>query len=289
MDLQPGQGRLAIIAGGGKLPAYVAQAAKSRGENPFIIALKDDSREDWSAFDHATISIGDYVALTAILSGNSIGRIVMSGGVTRRPEWREIHFGFSGLLKLPSVVKRLVSGGDNSVLTMVIGLLEQKNCRVIGAQEIAPDLLAVDGPAGKLSPDDESQRDIHAALHAARLIGSLDIGQGAVATGGRVVALEGAEGTDSMLTRVADLKSSGRISSKRRGVLVKICKPQQDLRVDLPSIGLATLSHAFDAGLAGVALEAGRSLLLDRDEVLDFANRTGMFVYGISPDMDGAA
>src|SRR5690606_21022602 len=102
---------------------------------------------------------------------------------------------------------------------------------------------------------------------AARLLGELDIGQGVIAVGGRVVALEGPEGTDSMIDRINELRARGRIPTTRKGVLVKLCKPGQDVRVDLPSAGLSTASHALAAGLAGIALEAGRSLLLDRPEV----------------------
>jgi DUF1009 family protein len=156
--------------------------------------------------------------------------------------------------------------------------------QVISVQDVVPSLLAVPGPVGKIVPDEASRRDIAAAVKAARLIGSLDIGQGAIAVGGRVVALEGPEGTDAMLARVADLKQAGRVSAARRGVLVKLCKVQQDVRVDLPSAGLATVRNAHAAGLAGVALEAGRSLLLDAAEVRAYADSHDMFVVGLDPD-----
>ena len=112
-------------------------------------------------------------------------------------------------------------------------------------------------------------------------LGHLDVGQGAVAVGGRVVALEGPEGTDAMLERVARLKADGRISSRRRGVLVKLCKPQQDLRADLPSIGPSTIKGAQAAGLAGIAVESGRALVLDREEMIALANEAGLFVTGV--------
>src|SRR5690606_5852108 len=111
--------------------------------------------------------------------------------------------------------------------------------------------------------------------------GVLDVGQGAVSVGGRVVALEGAEGTDQMLERVADLRRQERISGRRKGVLVKLCKPQQDVRADLPAIGLSTVVNASRAGLAGIAVEAGRSLVLDERELLDAAEQAGLFVCGI--------
>ena len=108
-----------------------------------------------------------------------------------------------------------------------------------------------------------------------------------MAVGGRVIALEGAEGTDQMLDRVASLRATGRISARRRGVLVKFCKPQQDERADLPSIGLSTVENAAKAGLAGIAVEVGRSLVLDRPEMVARADALGLFVIGIGRNDDG--
>jgi DUF1009 family protein len=288
MNQQVGNGRLAIIAGSGKLPLYVAQAARDRGEQPFIFALKGESSSDWSGFDHTTISIGEIALFKKRAGELGIGRIIMSGGVSRRPPLGEMRLGIAGLLKIPKMIRTLIGGGDNTVLTAVIDLLESDKRKVIGVQDVAPALLAELGPIGKVRPDDASLADIAAATKAARLIGELDVGQGAIAVGGRVVALEGPEGTDAMLARVADLKQMGRVSAKRRGVLVKLCKVQQDMRVDLPSAGLATIENAHAAGLAGVALEAGRSLLLDADAVKAFAESHDMFVTGIDPDVMGA-
>lgn len=284
MAQQAAHGRLAIIAGSGKLPLYVAQAARARGEQPYIFALKDESSADWTGFDHVRIGLGEIALFKKRANELGIDRIIMSGGVSRRPPFREIKLGLGGLFKIPSVIRKLTGGGDNTVLTAVIELLENDTRKVIGVQDVAPSLLADLGPVGRVTPDEAGQRDISVAARAARLLGALDMGQGAVTVGGRVVALEGPEGTDAMLARVAELKQAGRVSAKRRGVLVKLCKPQQDERVDLPSAGLATLQNAHAAGLAGVALEAGRSLLLDGAEVKAFADSHDMFVTGIDPD-----
>ncbi|MFN7089778.1 MAG: UDP-2,3-diacylglucosamine diphosphatase LpxI domain-containing protein, partial [Allorhizobium sp.] len=105
--------------------------------------------------------------------------------------------------------------------------------------------------------------------------------QGAVAVGGRIVALEGVEGTDAMLARVEGLRAEGRISRRRRGVLVKLCKPQQDLRADLPTIGVSTVENAKAAGLAGIAVEAGRALVVEREAMIAAANAAGLFVVGL--------
>ncbi|MBL0372999.1 UDP-2,3-diacylglucosamine diphosphatase LpxI [Rhizobium sp. KVB221] len=277
-------GRLAIIAGSGKLPRYVAEAARARGDEPFIFALKGESTADWADFEHIIIGLGDIVLFRKMAADLNILRIIMSGAVSRRPPFAEIRLGLSSLLKLPSVIRKLVAGGDNTVLTGVIELLENGERKVISVQDVAPSLLAETGTIGNHQPDSDSLKDIAVAARAARMIGTLDIGQGAIAVGGRVVALEGPEGTDAMIARVGALKDAGKVSAHRRGVLVKLCKPQQDVRVDLPSAGLATLENARAAGLAGVALEAGRSLLLDVEAVKAYADKHGMFVYGIDPD-----
>ncbi|MES5096771.1 LpxI family protein [Agrobacterium sp. BA1120] len=285
--MAPGAGRLAIIAGSGFLPYYVAEAAQQAGETPFIIRLKDEADLDWTRFESVSISVGDVSALGKLLATHRIDRVVLSGGVSRRPEWREIRPNFKMIAKMPSIIRTLLSGGDDTVLQMVIGLIEAQGARVIGAHEIAPGLLATTGALGKIEPSDEDRRDIAKAAQAALALGALDVGQGSVSVGGRIVALEGVEGTDGMLARVASLRAEGRISSRRKGVLVKLCKPQQDIRADLPTIGPSTVENAAKAGLAGIAVEAGRAFVLDRDAMLDAANEAGLFVCGIDTGLAG--
>jgi DUF1009 family protein len=274
-------GRLAIIAGGGMLPHYLASAARKNGENPLIIQLSDENGPVWQGFDVEYASVGNFAGIGRLFATHGVSRVVLSGSVRRRPDWRQIRPTLGFLASVPFVMKTLRRGGDNAVLEMVIRLFEKLGCRVIGAHEIAPDLLASVGPVGAVSPDPEAAEDIKVAVEAALQLGRLDIGQGAVAVGGRVVALEGPEGTDAMLARVAQLRSDGRISARRKGVLVKLAKPQQDVRADLPAIGLNTLKNAQLAGLSGVAGEAGRSLLLDRADVVAAADAAGMFVCGL--------
>ena len=275
-----GTGRLAIIAGGGQLPLYLAGAARRNGENPLIIQLLDEPGSDWTGYEVETASVGDFARIGRIFQNHGIGRVVLSGSVRRRPDWRQIRPTLGFLSAVPFVLKTLRRGGDNAVLEMVIRLLEALGCHVVGAHEIAPDLLATAGPLGAIRPDAEAEEDMRVATEAALALGRLDIGQGAVAVGGRVVALEGPEGTDAMLARVADLRASGRISARRRGVLVKLAKPQQDERADLPAVGLSTLENARRAGLAGIVAEAGRSIVLDREELIRRADADGLFIWG---------
>lgn len=281
------QGRLAIVAGSGLLPHFVAEAAREAGENPFIFRLRNESDQTWDDFDNAVIGVGDMAGISALLKANGIDRVVLSGGVKRRPGLGEIRVNLRSLMRLPMALRTLLAGGDDAVLKMAITLIESQGCRVIGAHEIAPDLLAEAGPLGKFAPSNEDMRDIARAAEAAEALGRLDVGQGAVSIGGRIVALEGVEGTDAMLRRVERLRREGRISSSRKGVLVKLCKPQQDVRADLPAIGRSTIENAKNAGLAGIAVEAGRALVIERAEVLRAADEAGIFVCGIDRGLPG--
>lgn len=282
-------GRLAIIAGSGKLPLFLAEAAREAGENPFVLRLKNEADDIWQGFDNAVVGVGDMAGLSALFRQYHIRRVVMSGAVKRRPAFGEIRANFKSLLKLPMALKTLLAGGDDAVLRMVISLIEAQGCQVLGAHEILPGLLATTGPLGAVTPDTESLKDIEKAADAAEMLGRLDVGQGAIAVGGRIVALEGVEGTDAMLARVRDLRDEGRISRRREGVLVKLCKPQQDLRADLPTIGVSTVQNAKAAGLAGIAVEAGRALVVEREAVIAAADAAGLFVVGIERSQQGAA
>jgi UDP-2,3-diacylglucosamine hydrolase len=281
LSRREGRERLAIVAGWGHLPLYLAEAARASGEDPVIIALSNEANQTFDGFETMTTGVGDLAGIERYIRQKGVDRVVMSGAVKRRPDWRDIRPTFHTLLRVPAVVRTLMSGGDDAVLQMVIKLFEGMGCRVIGAHEIAPGLLARTGALTAATPSDEDLRDIEQGMRAALALGELDVGQGAVSVGGRVVALEGVEGTDAILDRVASLRGEGRISTRRKGVLVKLCKPQQDIRADLPAIGISTVENAARAGLAGIAVEAGRALVLDEPAVVAAAQKAGLFVCGI--------
>ncbi len=283
------KGRLAIISGGGKLPQYVAEAAVAAGEDPLILAISGEcSINAVDGCEVSEISIGDVVQIERQMDRANVDRVILSGSIQRRPAWREIRPTFATIAKIPSILKALTTGGDDTVLRMVIGLIEKNGRRVIGAQEVVPSLVAELGPLNAVVLDKYALGNIDVATKAARMLGALDIGQGAVAVGGRVVALEGPEGTDAMLRRVAEMRKDGRISARHPGVLVKLCKINQDMRADLPSIGPSTIENAKAAGLNGIAIEAGRSFVLDREESTRLADASGLFLYGLAPDDEGA-
>lgn len=278
-------GRLAIIAGYGQLPLDVALAAKDLDENPFIFKLIGETDQNWNGFETVSFQIGDFAYLKQQITGRGISRVVMAGGVKKRPQISQIRPSLNTILALPSIIKKIISGGDDALLRGFIELIEAQGCKVVGAHEIVPNLLAETGPIGIHAADKLSQIDMNVAVGAALKLGELDIGQAAVAVSGRVVALEGLEGTDAMLSRVEELRTAGRLPNGKKGVLVKFCKPKQDMRADLPTIGPETIEYAKRAGLAGIVLEAGRSFILHREKTIRAADEAGLFILGAERDV----
>jgi len=274
--------RIAIIAGSGALPVALARGLEGRGHRPFVVSAggEVDDPSAFAAFDGISLALEEIGRLVPALKKNRITHVVLAGGIGRRPNWKKLRPSIGLLRMLPVVVSRLAKG-DNAVLSALVQHIEENGIRVVGAHQILPDLLAAPGALGRRSPTDRDRRDIDAAHEAARAIGALDIGQAAVAVGGRVIALEGIEGTDGLLERVGDLRTHGRIGGAAGGVLVKCAKPGQELRADLPTIGPLTVEAAHAAGLAGIAVEADRSLVLEAATVAARADALGMFVFGL--------
>jgi DUF1009 family protein len=274
--------RIAIIAGSGALPVALARGLEREGHPPFIVLSRGevDDTEAFSAFDSVSLALEEIGRLVPVLKKNRITHVVLAGGIGRRPDWRKMRPSIGLVRLLPTVISRLARG-DNAVLSAVVDHIEANGIRVVGAHQILPDLLAAAGPFGAVAPSGRDRRDLDAALAAARAIGALDIGQAAVAVGGRAIALEGIEGTDGLLARVRDLRSHGRVAAASGGVLVKCAKPGQELRADLPAIGPLTIEAAHAAGLAGIGVEANRSLVLNAEEVAARADRLGLFVVGL--------
>ncbi len=279
-DAPSARGPLAIIAGGGPVPLIVAGAAARQGRPVFIAGIAGEAEPGIAAFPHEVLKWGQFGRLMTLLAEHGTREIVMIGTVSARPELRDLKLDM-GAVKLMARVAALLMRGDNDLLSGLIGLLDERGYAVVGAHEVAPELVAAEGQLGAHGPDRDMLRDVRRAMRAARGIGLLDAGQAAVAMNGLIVALEAYEGTDAMIERVAALRQKGRIRSKGRvGVLAKCAKPQQDLRVDMPTIGVRTVDGVVAAGLAGIAIETGRVMIVDRPAVIEAADRQGIFIVG---------
>jgi DUF1009 family protein len=279
--LPPGS-RVGIVAGSGSLPVNVADSLASAGLNPFIVALDGEADRLVDLQRHDAIVVPIEAAGPAFdrMRANGVTHAVLAGGVRRRPKLSALKWTPRMLRALPSLAWELTLG-DDGILRAVMRHMEAAGISLVGAHEIVPDLLARAGPMTRATPSAEDRRNIEAGLQAAQAIGQLDIGQAAIAVGGRVVALEGIEGTDGLLERMADLRGHGRLAGKAGGALVKCSKPDQDLRADLPAIGVRTVWDAKRAGLNGIALEANRAFVLDYEATVEAADAAGIFIWGI--------
>lgn len=276
------QAPIAVIAGGGDLPGLVVRAAKEQGRDVVTIAIKGEADASLSVFEPVEIGFGQMGKLYATLRARGVRDVVFIGAVQKRPDFTSMRVDFGTLWRLPRIIAALVRGDDH-LLARLAMLFEREGLNVVGAHEVAPGLVAIPGHVAGPKPDAKALTAMKFAIEAVDAVGRLDIGQGAVAVGKRVVAVEGAEGTDAMLERVAGLRASGRVRAKgAAGVLVKCSKPQQDLRLDMPTIGPQTIHKAAEAQLKGVCVEAGRVLVAHRDEVERLCNELGVFLYGCS-------
>ena len=236
-------GRTAIVAGSGILPIAVAKAIEETGEKPFLIPLKGEADPELYAYDHCEISVVQLARLIKALKKANITNVILAGGVKSRPNLADLRPDWTTLSALPKLFRAL-GQGDDALLKAFISVVEKYGFHVVGAHEVVPQLLAPKGfNLTKKRADEKNWRDIMLAAEAAAILGKLDIGQGAVAVKGRVVAVEGAEGTDNMLRRITEMRNEKRIPLKG-GVLVKRAKEQQDERADLPTIVIWMVSQS---------------------------------------------
>jgi len=269
-------GKLGILAGAGDLPRRMIAACRKADRDFFVLAFKGEADID-SLGDapHATVRLGAAGEGFRLLHEAGVAEIVFAGGLKRptvmslRPDWRAAKFfariGYRAL-------------GDNGLLSAVIAEIESEGFKVVGAETILADDLAPRGVFGRVAPDAQAEADIAHGLTVARALGALDIGQAVVIQQGLVLGVEAIEGTDALLARCRDLGREG-----PGGVLVKIAKPGQERRADLPTIGVRTVRAARDAGLRGIAVEAGSTIVIDRAGIVVAADEAALFVIGVEP------
>ncbi|MGD0109624.1 MAG: UDP-2,3-diacylglucosamine diphosphatase LpxI [Rhodopila sp.] len=270
--------RLGIIAGGGRLPVKVAAAARAAGRAVFIVGLEGFADPAVLApWPHEMRRLGAAARIIAALRDHGCQDLVMIGPV-RRPSLLDLRPDAEGA-KLLARIGRAAFAGDDGLLAAVIRVLTEEGFAVIGAQEIMREAVAPGGVLTNVTPDAQAMTDIKRGIQVARLLGAADVGQGCVVQQGLVLAVEAIEGTDAMLARAGALRRDG-----VGGVLVKLVKPNQDKRADLPTIGPDTVRHAVAAGLRGLAFEAQATILADREACLAVANAAGLFLLGLDPE-----
>ena len=273
---------IGLIAAGGVMPFAVADSLTARGINPVLFALRgacDPVRVE--RFRHHWISIGQLGKATKLFRAENCRDLVFIGTLVR-PALSEIRLDW-GTLRVIGRVWAAFRGGDDHLLSGIGKILENDGFRMVGIKDVAPDLLMPEGCLTLKAPDENAAADIARGRDVLRALSPFDIGQATVVIDGHVVGVEDIEGTDGLLARVARLRAEGSIRARiARGVLVKAPKSGQDLRFDLPTMGPRTVEGAAAAQLAGIAIVAGNTIVVEPQAVVEAADAAGLFVTGLS-------
>jgi DUF1009 family protein len=270
-----GKSKLGILAGGGRLPSLLAQACRDSGRPAFVLAFEGHTDAATVAgVEHGWVRLGAVGEAVATLRAAGVEEVVMAGPMAR-PSLSELKLD----LKHAYLYAKMGVGalGDDGLLRAIISYLEDQGFRVVGVDDVLAGLLAEDRTYSRAVPDEVAWTDIRRGVSVVVALGVGDVGQAAVVQQGIVLGVEAAEGTDALLERCAGLKREG-----PGGVLVKLRKPGQERRADLPTIGVGTVENARAAGLRGIAIEAGGSLIIDQPAVVAAADAGGLFLVGIA-------
>jgi len=272
--------KLGIIAGKGQLPSYLINSCKLDGRDFFVVAIEGQANPRITRnVPHIWADLKNIGGAFRELQNRKVKEIVMAGAV-KRPSFFEIKPDFITAKVLKRIIKNTLLGkrtiGDGQMFSFLIQGIEELGFKVVGLQKILVDALAKKGVYGKCYPNSLATQDIATGIKVARSIGKLDIGQSVIIQQGTVIGVEAAEGTDDLIKRFRKFKLSD-----VGGVLVKIGKPRQDKRVDLPTIGMETVRNSIDVGLKGIAIEERSTIIIDKEKIIPYANRNNFFLIGV--------
>ncbi len=272
---------LGLIAGLGELPVAIAENAVSTGQGVYVLRLRGFEEPRLAQYPGSIVGLGEIGAVMDRLKAAGCKDVVFAGNVSR-PDFKNLKLDFKGITLLPKVISE-ARKGDDALLRVLVTEFERNGFRVIGSDAAHTSLLAPEGHIAGPPPNARDLQDVEVAAKVAAAAGALDIGQGCIVCDGLVLAVEAQEGTDEMLRRCASLPAAIRGTLQdRRGVLVKRPKPAQERRIDLPTTGVSTIELAAAAGLAGIAVEAGGALMLNRPLMEQRARELGVFILGFS-------
>ncbi|MFA6265410.1 MAG: UDP-2,3-diacylglucosamine diphosphatase LpxI [Pseudolabrys sp.] len=283
-SLAPSDGPLAMICGGGSLPMAVADHVHAQGRKVVLFPLTGAADGlPVERYPHHWLRIGQLGKFMRLARAEGARDVVFIGALIR-PRILQTWPDLKALTMMPRIVAAF-RGGDDHLLTGMARLLEEEGFHLRGAHEVAPQILVPEGVLGGIKPSEADRADIAFGMAYLDAASPYDIGQAVVVANRHVLAVEAIEGTDRMLARVAELRTSGRIrSAAGRGVMVKAPKRDQDRRFDLPSIGPQTVEGVARAGLAGIAVVGGATIMAEADKLIAAADRAKVFVFGVPPD-----
>ena len=279
MEFDPDR-RFGLIAGNGQLPLDVAERLSAQKMLAHVICVSGEADDVLRQHPHTDLRTECLGYAVPELLRHRVTHVVLAGGIRQRPDFRALRVPARLWLDLPSIALRLVRG-DDALLSILVRTLDKHGLTVVGAHEVLPEMLAGGGTLGSVRSriaDDE----MAFAMSVAATLGAQDIGQAVVTAGKRVIAVEGAEGTDAMLARVAELRRNGRVSKSAQAVLAKSVKPDQERRVDLPTIGPDTVAACATAAIQTICLSAGSTLIVEAAKTVRLADDAGIAIVGWS-------
>ncbi len=271
------QKKLGIIAGGGTLPQTLIEHCKKSKRDYFVLAIENNADRAFFSPDipHCWIRIGQAGTGFKLFADQHVQEVVMIGTI-HRPSFADLVPDLRTTAFFTKIGLKAL--GDDGILRALVKEIESENMRVVGIHEVLPDLLIKEGTLTKNKPDKQAIADIERGTEVALQLGLLDVGQSVIVQQGLVLGVEGIEGTDKLIERCGEYQRKG-----AGAVLVKLRKPQQDMRIDLPTIGCRTIEKLHNAGMRGVAIHAGNALIVDETEVIALADKYKMFIIGIIP------
>jgi UDP-2,3-diacylglucosamine hydrolase len=261
--------KLCIIAGTGSLPKIIA----NKYNNTFILGIEGTTEQSFvESYDHAWIKLGEIGKAIDLMKENKITHVVIAGAL-KKPDLKSLKLDNTGAKLLASLTKNKLFG-DDSLLTTIINFIEKNGFIVVGVEEIIEGITAK-GLLTKTKPDENARNDIDIGVRLLNTIGDFDVGQAIIVSNGVVIGIEGIEGTDVLINKYKDY------SLTRNGVLIKIPKPNQSKKADMPTIGIQTLENIIQANLAGIAIKEHETIILDKDLLIKRANEANKFIIAI--------
>lgn len=263
--------KLGIIAGSGTLPSHIIERCHALNITPYIVGFDGQTDPKTMREQHTMrTGLGCVGKVMSFFKEHGVNDITLCGGINR-PAWHELKPDWKGIQILSKIGLRAL--GDNDLLVFLKKELENEGFTLHGAHRFCNKLCIQEGVLGKYAPLESDDTSIQRGIHVSQEIGALDIGQSIVVQSGVILGVEGIEGTDSLISRCAKLQKSG-----RGAILVKTCKPQQDEDLDMPTIGVQTIKTAHESGFCGIVAHAEKTIILDVDNVVKYADRFKMFI-----------
>jgi UDP-2,3-diacylglucosamine hydrolase len=259
---------IGLIFGGTDLPKKILKKIKNKRKYLIIDLTKNKTfKKDKNSY---SVSLGQFGKIISILKENNCKKVLFAGKV-EKPKFSKLRLDFKGILYMPRIIKR-AKLGDAAILKEIIDILIKEKISTVSSLVFNPELTLKKGNYSKIHPNKKDKADIMKAIMTLNKLGKYSFSQGTVVRNKKIVAIEDKDGTQKMLKKCKNKKF------KNRGVLVKFPKKKQDLRIDLPTVGLKTLMQCKSAGLKGVVLKSEQNIILDKKKCINYANKNKMFI-----------